>query len=135
LQKRQEALDENSEDLSEDKTLAEHQDESIRRLNQLLDAIKGERGSGSGASSEGGGAAASRSQSDQPGRIAELKALQLLQEEVARRTTKFHKAHADLSRLDDADQGELRKLRDAQREVADLLDQLAQTPHPEGDNP
>lgn len=139
LHQRQDEIDDHPDDLTEDQVLRARQLEALRRLSQLLEVLKNDRTGGPAMSplrqQSAGDGAASQEARDQPGRVAELKALRLLQQEVAEQTRRFDREHPDLAQLPESAQGELRKLHDAQREVADLLEQLNDRPKAEGENP
>jgi hypothetical protein len=114
------------------------QQEALRRLDQLLEALKtepgavmrpaGNRGGGGGEGGAGGGG----DEGLPP--LVQYKLLRSLQAEVNQRTEEFARKHPDASRLTERDQAELQGLRREQKEIADLLDELAQ-PAEEGGQP
>jgi DNA repair exonuclease SbcCD ATPase subunit len=128
LQKRRDQIDDNSKELRDDGEIHARQDEALRRIRQLLQAVKSESaarsqtGGGEGAGEAGGGRPPQAS--DRPGHLAELKALWLLQQEVNERTSKFSRAHPDVAALSERARRELAELGESQRELADLLDQV-----------
>jgi hypothetical protein len=113
----------------------EHQQQAaLRRLEQLLDALKQDKGSsaraGSGGQGQGGNQGSAREGDGIPP-LAQLKALRAMQEEVNRRTEDFAKQHPDSNKLSKKEQLELDSIRKDQVEVAELLDD-ATNPRPEG---
>ena len=54
-----------------------------------------------------------------------MKALRALQAELNERTAEFAKAHPDSSKLTDEERAELKEIEAAQREMAELFEQLA----------
>jgi hypothetical protein len=106
---------------------------ALRRLDQLLAALKesiddprplSRDGDGDG---DGGGGGGSGDDGGLPP-TAQLKLLRSLQKEVNDRTAEFAKKHSALEAIDAKARGELEEIRREQKEVADLLDRLAQPP-------
>lgn len=105
---------------------------AIRRLEQLLDALKPDQGGrrrpldedeGEQPGGEGGGGGG------QPGGerfppLAQLKALRALQQDVNARTERFHQQHPEAARLTAKDKAALQALRQEQQEIADLFQHL-----------
>lgn len=107
------------------------QREALMRIDQILQTLKpsDQRAGGPQQPQEegdqppgGGGAGASGS--DGVSSLAELKLLKTLQQEVAERTTRFHKEHPQPVRFGDKDKETLRVLQQEQQELTDLFDQL-----------
>jgi hypothetical protein len=116
---------------------------ALRRLDQLLEALKPEAGqalrmgkkqggNGSGGGG-GGGNQKSGGPSDSIPPLAELKALRALQQEVAERTKEFAKQHPDVAKLTDKEKDELQELQQDQQEVRTLFQQALEGAEPEGD--
>ncbi len=57
--------------------------------------------------------------------LAQLKVLRVLQAELNGRTVQFAKDHPDADKLTDAEREELKELEQAQREIAELFEQMA----------
>jgi hypothetical protein len=105
------------------------QQTALRRLDQLLDALKpdkdlkqpgGEKPQG-GQPPGGGGGGGMRGGGEGVPILAQLKALRSLQAEVTERTAQFAKDHPDLAKLTEDEQADLRLLRKMQADVAELL--------------
>jgi hypothetical protein len=118
-----------------DEELATHQAEALRRLEQLLEAIKdaqqgprplaegagGRRqGDGEGADGDAGRGA------DEDGLppLAQLRLLRLMQKDLNDRTDAFKKKHPDPAKLGAREKAELGGLQKEQKEIADLLEEL-----------
>lgn len=113
------------------------QQEALRRLEQLLEAVKQEPGqrlrpAGGGG---GGGGQGGKPPGDGIPALAQLKLLRALQADVNQRTDEFQKKHPDPVKLGKEQQAELESIRKEQREVADLLDELTRPADPEGAKP
>lgn len=114
---------------------------AVRRLDQLLDALKpggaaarqppqeGEGGEGGG----GGGGGGPRAPGEQFPPMAQLKALKALQLDVNERTETFHQKHPDAAKLSEKEKVELQGLKQEQQEIADLFQQLAEPAASEGE--
>ncbi len=137
--KRAEAVATNKEpDLAglPDAELTRTQGEAVRRLGQLLDAVKtaadappraaGRRGGGGGGGGEGGGGAPNPGDGIPP--VAQYKLLRDMQAEVNKKTEDFRKNHPDAGKLGEKDKAELQAIQKDQRDVAELLDELNRTP-------
>jgi hypothetical protein len=118
-----------------DAELAREQALALRRLDQLLDALKDadddprplSRGGGGGdGGDEGGGGGPQGDDSLPP--PAQLKLLRALEKEIYDRTEAFRKKHPDLDNLGAKDRAELQDLHREQKEVADLLGRLVRPP-------
>jgi hypothetical protein len=122
-----------------DEQTRKHQTTALRRLDQLLDALKPERGVAQRPAENGGGGegqpAGRMREGDGIPALAQLKALRALQEEVNKRTEEFSRQHPDLTKLTKEQKAELESIRQDQQEVADLLEQLTQPARSEGDKP
>src|SRR5262249_33861605 len=124
-----------------DAELARLQDEALRHLDQMLDAVKAETaalnqnaaagGGGNGGGSEGGGGAGANGLPP----LAQLKLLRAMQEDVNERTEAFRKAHPDLDNLTEKEKTELATIRRDQQDIAGLLEELRgdNSGGPEGD--
>src|SRR5262249_43950893 len=108
------------------------QRDALRLLEQLLDALKLDKGMGAGQVVSGG---RNGPEADGIPYAAELKVLKALQEEVNRRTEAFHKQHPDAAKLSKVEKAELEALGQDQVEIAELLDKLMTPDDPEGDKP
>jgi len=114
---------------------------ALRRLDQLLDALKEENGKmmrannqgqgGGGGGGEGGGGQKS-SDGDNIPPLAQLKALKSLEQEVYERTRDFNKKHPDAKKLDGKVQDQLKSLRREQQEIVDLYLEITAPREPEG---
>lgn len=126
-----------------DRRTQELQQRALQRLDQLLDALKEEQGMArrprqpqqpmpGGENQPAGG------ESDGIPQLAELKALRALQQEVNQRTEQFGRQHPDADKLTEPQKKELESIRNDQKQVHDLLDELtapeaAPQPRPKGD--
>src|SRR5262249_47007833 len=111
-------LDLAAEQLAEDE-LQERQQAAARRLAQLLDALKPERGMAQAAPSgqrggQPGGNPRRDAQRDSLPPLAQLKALRALQEDVGERTKAFDKQHPEPRNLSKKEQAELRAIHQEQ---------------------
>ncbi len=114
-----------------DPILRRCQGDAVRRLDQLLDALKSDTGFGKAPSQH-----RQEQQSDEhPGAgdnvpgdgisyLAQLKALRALQQEVNDHTADFSRKHPHQQNLSMDEQQALRQLQSQQQEIADLLDDL-----------
>jgi len=112
------------------------QKEALRRLDQLLDALKQEPGmamrlpGGSrgtrGDSGDGGTSGGSGAESLPP--VVQYKLLKALQVEINQKTEEFAKNHPDAAKWTEKEKAEVLAIRKEQKEVADLLDALAEPP-------
>jgi hypothetical protein len=133
------AVDANDVDGSQDLSPAEDavklQKEALRRLDQLLDALKEEPGM---AMRPPGGNRGSSQPDGEPGQsgpagdglppLVQYKLLRSLQSEINKRTEDFARQHPDASRFTEKDQAELKSIQKEQKEIADLLEEIAQPP-------
>src|SRR5262249_10580760 len=126
----QEVREKPEEHLTDAET-ARLQREALRRLDQLLDALKQDKGMAGGGGQQGGddgggqgGQGGPRAPQDGIPHLAQLKALRALQKEVNERTETFNRDHPDAKKLTPAQQGELLDIKKDQRDVGDLLDEL-----------
>jgi DNA repair exonuclease SbcCD ATPase subunit len=116
------------------------QKDALRRLDQLLEALKeatdqpmrGGRGGGGGGDGGDGGGGGGGAPGDGIPPLAQLKLLRQMQAEVNQRTEAFHKQHPDLAKLAPERQAELQAIEREQREVANLLEELLGPANPEG---
>ncbi len=115
------------------------QGEVLRRLTQLLEAVKTAaeapqrtaRQSGGGGE-EGGGGGGDAGDSIPP--LAQYKMLRDMQADVNKRTQAFRKQHREPAKLTEKDRGELDSIRRDQRDIAELLEELKR-PAGEGEPP
>lgn len=139
VQRRQQASQEPN-DVRPDEQVAKLQRQALRRLDQLLEALKSEAGmalrprgsNGGGGGGKGGGGGGGGGDGIPP--VVQYKLLRAMQAEVNQRTEEFSRQHPDSKKLTEADQAELQTLRRDQQEVADLLDEINK-PVPEGEKP
>ncbi len=117
-----------------DAELDRHQQTALRRLNQLLEAIKEQqqtdprpvKGGDEDGGDMGGGNGGGGGDGLPP--MAQLKLLKAMQEEVNARTADFRKRHPELDDLPPKAKAELEDIRREQKEVGDLLDRLTTPP-------
>jgi hypothetical protein len=134
-------VSENPQDTEADEETTRLQQEALRRLNQLLEAIKPDAGVPQRAANAGGdepGAQAGKPAGNPDGipPLAQLKLLRTMQAEINQRTEEFTRQHPDLARLSEKDKTELQSIRHDQQEVADLLEELTRPEgEPQGDKP
>lgn len=104
---------------------------ALRRLDQLLQALREQDDRPSSSLTHGPDSATP--QADPPAEdpvvppMAQLKMLRALQVEVNQRTAAFAQAHPDPARLTEAQRAELQGLERAQRAIAALFEQFAQS--------
>ncbi|HSQ58668.1 MAG TPA: hypothetical protein VLM40_23305, partial [Gemmata sp.] len=67
--------------------------------------------------------------------MAQLKVLRSLQAELNQRTVEFAKLHPDPGKLSEEERDELKELETAQREVADLFEEIAKLFQADQDEP
>jgi hypothetical protein len=105
---------------------------ALRRLQQILDSLKPDdkkkdkppaAGGGGGGSGGGGGEGGPQGGNGVPP-LAQLKALRDWQAEINERTAAFAKAHPDRDKLTDDEKDELKELEKAQKDIAELFEQL-----------
>jgi hypothetical protein len=111
-------------------------DLAVRRLEQVLDALKPEntpkkddkKAAGMPPPSGGGPMPAPMGRGgngDAIPPLAQLKALRALQADLNAQTAEFDKLHPDRDKLTDEDREDLKDLEDAQREIAILFEEMA----------
>jgi hypothetical protein len=111
-----------------DSEYTKHQREAVRRIDQLLDAVKPEKGMGQASPPTGDGSTSGGSKG-RPGDeslslLAQLKGLRILQKELNDHTDRFAKNHPDVTNLKSEELRELELIRNDQKELAELLDEL-----------
>lgn len=117
------------------------QQEALRRLVEVLEALKPEPGAplrpgqGGAGGEGGGGGGGGGGEGDGIPPLAQLKLLRAMQADVNRRTEAFTKKHPDPAKYADKEKAELETLRRDQQEIADLLEQLIDPKGPEGEKP
>jgi hypothetical protein len=105
---------------------------AIKRLDQLLDALKPDQQKRNAPPPKGGGMPPDMPPmgAGKPGGqlppLAELKALRALQADIGERTEAFDKAHPDRGKLNDDEEAELESLQKMQIDVAELIKLLTQ---------
>ena len=105
---------------------------AIKRLDQLLEALKPDQQKGNAPPPKGGGMPpdmppmGAGKPGDQLPPLAELKALRALQSDIAERTEAFDKTHPDRGKLNDDEEAELESLQKMQIDVAELIKLLTQ---------
>jgi hypothetical protein len=112
-----------------DAELGRRQQLALRRLTQVVDALKEaaekmQQQAKSGASSGPGGDGNSGPPGDGIPPVAQLKLLRDLQKDVNDRTETFKKEHPDPKNWKDKDRAELQAIRKDQQDVAELIDEL-----------
>lgn len=124
------------------------QKSTLRRIDQLLDALKPETGgsmrprqqqpkggAGQGQPPGGGGGGGGGANGDSIPQLAQLRALRALQIEVNEETKLFAKKHPDLTKLTEKTKDELRSLRKEQEDIANFFQELNAQAEPEGEKP
>jgi hypothetical protein len=107
---------------------------ALKRLDQLLEALKPEKPGAAPQQPMGGDMPPDMppmpagKPGDQLPPLAQLKALRALQADIAERTAAFDKAHPDRTRLNDDETAELESLEKMQLDVAELIKDLTQAP-------
>jgi hypothetical protein len=99
---------------------------ALKRLDQILDAVKPDEkkpGGDAPAGGDGGGGDGGPKQGGIPA-IAQLKALRALQADLVDRTAAFHAENPDPEKYTDDQKDELKDLEQGQREVAELFEKL-----------
>jgi hypothetical protein len=126
FQDRLQSAQEHPEQLAADDRASKLQKDALRRLDQLLDALKTEKGIGQARSQQGGGGdgGGQRGNPDDIPDIAQLKVLRSLQQEINERTENFGKQHPNPARLSQGEKRELDSLSKEQRELSELLDEV-----------
>jgi hypothetical protein len=128
------------EQLAADDRAAKLQKDALRRLDQLLDALKSEKGLGRAQSQQGGGGGGGGQGGGQRGNpddipdIAQLKVLRSLQQEINERTETFGKQHPNPAKLSDGEKRELDSLSKEQKELSELLDEVTKPSDSEQDD-
>jgi hypothetical protein len=127
-----------------DSELTRLQQQALRRLTQVVDALKDaaekmEQALASGGGGGGGGDGESGTPGDGIPPLAQLKLLRDMQKDVNQRTEAFKKQHPDTKNLAGKDKAELESIRKDQQDVADLIDELSrpvnEPEEKEGDKP
>jgi hypothetical protein len=127
-----------------DPELTRLQQQALRRLTQVVDALKDaaekmEQAQASGGGGGGGGDGESGTPGDGIPPLAQLKLLRDMQKDVNQRTEAFKKQHPDTKNLAGKDKAELESIRKDQQDVADLIDELSrpvnEPEEKEGDKP
>src|SRR5262249_10883072 len=133
---RRQILEEGQVETEAGAELTKAQHEALRRLEQLVAALKPENGvplrprGGQNGGGEGGGGGGG---GDGIPALAQLKLLRSLQADVNKRTEEFGKLHPDPDKFTDKDKAELQSIRKEQQEIAELLEQLITPMDPQGD--
>src|SRR5262249_21197134 len=106
------------------------QKDALARLESVLQTLKEEQNAPMAARQQDqqgggdGGAGAGAGDGSEIPPLAQLKLLRQMQVDVNKQTEEFRKEHPDLTKLDDKSKARLQKIRRAQQEVAELLDEL-----------
>jgi hypothetical protein len=117
-----------------DEEVARYQARALRRLEQLLEAVKDAQQApqplkaGGGGGNKGGGAEESEGGGRRPDDtlppLAQLRLLRKMQAEVYQRTDEFNQKHPNTKQLGPKERAELEEIRREQKDVADLLEEL-----------
>jgi hypothetical protein len=139
IKKHQADVNDRPDQLAPDKPAEKLQRDALHRLEQLLDALKPEKGLAQGGGQQGGGQPGGGQQGggargDGIPPLAELKALRSLQREINDLTESFGKEHPNREKLTEPEKRELDALSKEQKEIADLLDDLTKPAETEGEN-
>ncbi|MBO0696994.1 MAG: hypothetical protein J2P46_01240 [Zavarzinella sp.] len=127
-------FDQELEDIA-DSGIRGQQKLAVKRLDQLLDALKPDQ-QAAGARPMNGGMPpdtppmGGAKPGEQLPPLAQLKALRALQADIAERTETFDRAHPDRTKLNDDEVAELESLEKMQLDVAELIKQLTDAPMP-----
>jgi hypothetical protein len=136
FEERLKSAQENPKQLTADGRAPKLQRDALRRLDQLLDAIKTEKGAGRAQAQSGGGGGGQgdgpRGNADDIPDIAQLKVLRSLQQEINERTESFGKQHPNRAKLNEDEKRELDLLSKEQKEVGELLDEITKPSGSEG---
>ncbi len=117
-----------------DEDVARSQAEAVRRLAQLLEAVKDAQNAPQPLNKGGGGEKADGGDAEEGGNrrgddslppLAQLRLLRRMQKEVNDRTEAFNKNRPDREKLGAKEKAELESVRRDQKEVADLLEELS----------
>jgi hypothetical protein len=115
------------------------QKDALRRLDQLLEALKQEpgmvmrpAGGGGGGGGDGGSGGGGGGEGIPP--VVQYKLLRAMQAEINQKTDDFARKHPDAKKLTKQEQDELAGLQEEQKEIADLVEKIAE-PEEEGDKP
>lgn len=120
------------------------QRDALRRLDQLLEALKPSptpprQAAGEGEGGRPAGGQPSGAQGQGKGEagfdISQLRALRALQRDVNQQTEAFHKRHPDAARLSDREKAEIEALHQEQREIAELFQNVTAPSEPREDKP
>jgi hypothetical protein len=141
MERHHKQVQENPEQTAADEATVKLQEEAKRRLEQVLEALKPDKGGARRPTKQGGGGGGQPNggpngpPSDGIPPLAQLKLLRALQEDVNQRTDAFSKQHPDPKKMTEQEKKELQDLSREQQEVADLLEKLTSAEVPEGDKP
>jgi hypothetical protein len=120
------------DDLTIDPQARRLQTEALRRQDQLIEALKPEPiAAGQGGSGQGQPGTAGKP-GDGIAMVAQLKALRILQKDVADKTAEAGKLPADPAKQTEKQKQALRGLREAQQEIVRILEEMAHPPANEG---
>jgi hypothetical protein len=127
-------FDQELEDIA-DAGIQAQQKLAVKRLDQLLEALKPDQQAGGARPMNGGTPPDTPPMGGgQPGEqlppLAQLKALRALQADIGERTEAFDKAHPDRTKLNDDEVAELESLEKMQIDVAELIKQLTDAAMP-----
>ncbi len=135
MEKHFEKASDNPKETGPDTSSAKSQHEAIRRIGQLLEALKPEKGMGRPqpqGDAPPGGKARAGGNDEGFGFLTQLKGLRILQQDVNDRTEAFAKRYPDADKLSPRDQQELQDLRQEQQEISQMLDELTRPGELEG---
>jgi hypothetical protein len=137
MQRHHDRVVERPELTAPDEATVKLQAEAKRRLEQVLEALKPDKGAAQRPSKQQGGGQPGGNPNGAPSDgippLAQLKLLRTMQQDVNQRTDAFSKQHPDPKKLTDQEKKELQGLSNEQQEVADLLEKMTSAEEPEGD--
>ncbi len=141
FQDRLKSAQDHPDQLTADGRAQKLQRDALRRLDQLLDALKTEKGMARAPGQQGGddrgsgpGDGGPRPPSDDIPDIAQLKVLRSLQDEINQRTVTFGKQHPNQTKLTEDEKRELDSLSKEQKEIGEMLDEMAKPADSDGGN-
>jgi hypothetical protein len=136
FQDRLKSAQDHPDQLTADTRAPKLQRDALRRLDLLLDALKTEKGIARAPDQQGGGGGegggGQRTPSDDIPDMAQLKVLRSLQQEINEQTVSFGRQHPNRAKLTEDQKRELDSLSKEQKEIGELLDEIAKPTGSEG---